>query len=129
MLWFDLAPLYPEEWGVPQPALILVGVEEGEEDVDVDVGLPEPEPEPEPVFEPEEEPEFESSSFPVRATGMAMARTMAMMIKRMIPKLVRGLDRMRLKKDGLVVVAGPASRPALRSSSDRTWKVDILRYG
>ena len=105
----------------------MVGVEEGEEDVDVDVGLPEPEPEP--VFEPEEEPEFESSSLPVKATGMAMARTMAMMIKRMIPKLVRGLDRIRLKKDGLVVAVGPASRPALRSSSDRTWKLDILRYG
>jgi hypothetical protein len=104
----------------------LVGVEEGEEDVDVDVGLPEPEPEP--VREPEDEPEFESSLFPVRATGIAMARTTAMMIKRMMPRLVRGLDLMRLKKDGLVV-AGPASRPALRSSSDRTWKLDILRYG
>jgi hypothetical protein len=102
----------------------LVGVEEGEEDVDVDVGLPEP------VFEPEEpEPEFESSLFPVKDTGMAMARTMAMMIKRTIPKLVRGLDLIRLKKDGFVAVAGPASCPCLRSSSDSTWKLDILRYG
>jgi len=110
----------------------LVGLEGDEEDVDV--GLPEPEPEPEfePLFEPdepEEEPGFESSPFPVKATGMAIARTMAMMIKSIMPKLVRGLDLMRLKKDGLVVLARPASRPALRSSSDRTWKVDILRYG
>jgi hypothetical protein len=105
---------------------LLVGVEGDEEDVDV--GLLEPEL----VFEPEDpedEPELESSPFPVKATGMAMARTMAMMIKSIMPKLVRGLDLMRLKKDGFVVPAGPASRPALRSSSERTWKVDILRYG
>lgn len=108
---------------------MLVGLEGDEEEVDVGLPEPEPEPEPEPVFEPEEEPELESSPFPVNATGMAMARTMAMMIKSIMPKLVRGLDLMRLKKDGFVVPAGPASRPALRSSSDRTWKVDILRYG
>jgi hypothetical protein len=108
----------------------LVGLEEDEEDVDV--GLPEPdveEPEPEPVFEPDEEPVFESSPFPVRATGKAMARTIAMMIKSTMPKLVRGLDLIRFKKDGLVVLVGPASRPALRSSSDKTWKVDILWKG
>jgi len=99
---------------------------EGDED-EVDVGLPEPEPEPEPLFEPDEEPELESSSpFPVKATGKAMARTIAMMIKRMMPRLVSGLDLMRLKKDGLVVPVGPAPRSALRSSSDRTWKLDIL---
>jgi hypothetical protein len=105
---------------------LLVGLEGDEEDVDV--GLPEPEP----VFEPEDpedEPELESSLFPVKATGMAMARTMAMMIRRMIPRLVRGLDLIRLKKDGLVVAVGPASRPALRSSSDSTWKLDILWKG
>ena len=97
---------------------------EGDED-DVDVGLPESEP----LFEPEEEPELESSSpFPVKATGKAMARTMVMMIKRMIPRLVRGLDLMRSIKDGLVLVlASPAPRSALRSSSDRTWNLDILQ--
>ena len=83
---------------------------------DVGEGLPDPEPEPE---EPEElpEPEPESLSLPDNATGNAMANTMAITTKAMTPRVVRGLLRILVKRDGLLETSA-AAPPDLRSSSD-----------
>ena len=98
---------------MPQPAL-MVGLWGAADDVDE--GLPEEAP----PFDPEELPEFEeslSSLLPVSATGRAMAKTMAMMIEAMIARLVSGLLRILVRRDGLLETSA-AAPPALRSSSD-----------
>ena len=96
---------------MPQPAL-MVGLWGAADDVDE--GLPEEAP-----FDPEVLPEFEESlsSLPVSATGRAMANTMAIMIEAMIARLVSGLLRILVRRDGLLETSA-AGPPALRSSSD-----------
>jgi hypothetical protein len=81
----------------------------------------------EPDF-PEELPELELSSLPVNATGSAISNTMAIIIEAMTPRLVRGLFRILVKREGLLGTSA-AAPPALRSASDNIWKWDILWEG
>jgi hypothetical protein len=62
---------------------------------------------------------------PLNATGNAIANTMAIIIEAIMARLVRGLFRILVIRDGLLETSA-AAPPALRSSSDSIWKLDIL---